>query len=215
MNQFVEWVAFKEAFLFDQIAFDFNALIMSYLSLFFLYIFYCKKTFKNLIVLGVCILGFQIVVLKLPALTSKDSFVIFHKSRHSIFGLKSNQHLKIHHDLDSINQLRLLTDYKIGAAIKTRSTDRIKNLYRVDNKLLLVVDSLDVYRIKSVKPQWVLLRQSPKINLNRLIDSLSPELIIWDGSNYRSYQERWKLTCKAKQVQYHQTSEEGAFIVRY
>ena len=215
MNQFVEWVASKEAFLFDQIAFDFNALIMSYLILFFLYVFYRKKTFKNLIVLGVCILGFQIVVLKLPSLTSKDSFVIFHKSRHSIFGLKSNQHLEIHHDLDSINQLRLLTDYKIGAAIKTQSADRIKTLYKVDNKLLLVVDSLGVYRIKSVKPQWVLLRQSPKINLNRLIDSLNPELIIWDGSNYRSYQERWKLTCKARQIQYYQTSEKGAFTVRY
>lgn len=27
-----------------------------------------------------------------------------------------------------------------------------------------------------------------KINLDRLIDSLNPELIIWDGSNYKSDQ---------------------------
>jgi competence protein ComEC len=60
-----------------------------------------------------------------------------------------------------------------------------------------------------------LLRQSPKINLNRLIDSIRPELIIWDGSNYKTYQERWKLTCEAKKTQFHQTSEKGAFLVRY
>jgi competence protein ComEC len=166
-------------------------------------------------VLGICILSFQVFVKQLPALTSKNSFVIFHKTRHSVFGLQSNQHLEIHHDLDSISKLRILEDYKIGADIKTQSTDSIQHLYKIDNKLLLVVDSLGVYTIKSIKPQWVLLRQSPKINLNRLIDSLQPELIIWDGSNYRTYQERWKLTCEAKKIPFHQTSEKGAFWVDY
>ena len=215
MNRFVEWVASKEAFLFDQISFDLTALILSYLILFFLSIFYYKRTFKNLMVLGGSILVFQVVVQQLPALTSKNAFVIFHKSRYSVFGLQSNQHLEIHHDLDSINRLRMLNDYTIGAAIKTQSTNSIQRLYKVDDKLLLVVDSLGIYTIKSVKPQWVVLRQSPKINLNRLIDSLSPELIIWDGSNYKSYQERWKLTCEAKKIRYHQTSEKGAFLVNY
>ncbi len=215
INRFVEWVASKEAFLFDQISFDLTALILSYLILFFLSIFYYKRTFKNLMVLGGCILVFQVVVQQLPALTSKNAFVIFHKSRYSVFGLQSNQHLEIHHDLDSINRLRMLNDYTIGVAIKTQSTNSIQRLYKVDDKLLLVVDSLGIYTIKSVKPQWVVLRQSPKINLNRLIDSLSPELIIWDGSNYKSYQKRWKLTCEAKKIRYHQTSEKGAFLVNY
>jgi len=80
MNRFVEWVASKEAFLFDQISFDLTALIFSYLILFLLGIFNHKKTFKNLIVLGVCILGFQVVVQQIPALTTKNSFIVFHKS---------------------------------------------------------------------------------------------------------------------------------------
>ena len=61
-----------------------------------------------------------------------------------------------------------------------------------------MVDSLGFYSPKTQKPQWILLRQSPKINLDRLIDSLNPELIIWDGSNYKSDQERWKLSCITK-----------------
>ena len=215
MNRFVEWVASKETFLFEQISFDLTALVISYLILFLLGIFYHKKTFKNLLILGICILSFQVFVKQIPALISKNSFVVFHKSRHSVFGLQSNQHLEIHHDLDSINNQRMLVDYKIGAAIKTQSTDSIQRLYKIDDKLLLVVDSLGVYTVKSIKPQWVLLRQSPKINLNRLIDSLQPELIIWDGSNYRTYQERWKLTCEAKKIPFHQTSEKGFFRVDY
>ena len=215
MNRFVEWVASKEAFLFDQISFDITALILSYLILFLLGIFYDRKTFKNLIALGIAILSFQVIVLHIPTLTSKNSFVIFHKSRHSVFGLQSKQHLEIHHDLDSITSERMLDDYKIGTAMTTQSADTLQTLYKINNKFLLVVDSLGIYNFKSVHPQWVLLRQSPKINLNRLIDSLDPELIIWDGSNYRSYQERWKLTCQAKKIPFHQTSEKGAFLVRY
>ena len=215
MNRFVEWVASKETFLFEQISFDLTALVISYLILFLLGIFYHKKTFKNLLVLGICIVSFQVFVKQIPALTSKNSFVVFHKSRHSVFGLQSNQHLEIHHDLDSINNQRMLVDYNIGAAIKTQSTDPIQRLYKIDDKLLLVVDSLGIYIVKSVKPQWVLLRQSPKINLNRLIDSLQPELIIWDGSNYRTYQERWKLKCETKKIPFHQTSEKGFFRVDY
>ena len=215
MNRFVKWVASKEAFLFDQISFDITALVISYLILFLLGIFYDKRTFKNLIILGISVLIFQILTQQIQTLTSKNSFVIFHKSRHSVFGLQSKQHLEIHHDLDSITSERMLNDYKIGAAITTQSSDTLQTLYKIDNKFLLVVDSLGIYNFKSVHPQWVLLRQSPKINLNRLIDSLDPELIIWDGSNYKSYQERWKLTCQAKKIPFHQTSEKGAFVVHY
>ena len=215
MNGFVDWVASKEAFLFDKISFDMTALVFSYIFLFLLGLFYHKKTFKNLMLLGGCVLSFQVLAKQLPALSPKNSFIVFHKSRHSIFGFQTNQHLEIHHDLESLKNQRMVNDYNIGAAIKTQSTDSIHGLYKINDKLLLVVDSLGIYNVNSVKPKWVILRQSPKINLNRLIDSLHPELIICDGSNYKTYQERWKLTCEAKKIQFHQTSEKGAFFVNY
>ena len=37
------------------------------------------------------------------------------------------------------------------------------------------------------KPEIVVLIQSPKINLKRLISTIKPEQIIADGSNYKSY----------------------------
>jgi competence protein ComEC len=215
MNRFVDWIATKEAFLFDEISFDTTALVFSYFTLFVLGQFYLKKSYKHLMFLGICILSFQIVAQLIPALHTKNSFIVFHKSRHSVFGFRTNQHLEIHHDLESLKTQRILKDYKIGAAIKTQSTDSIRGLYKINDKLLLVVDSLEIYNVNSVKPQWVLLRQSPKINLNRMIDSLHPKLIIWDGSNYKTYQERWKKTCETQNIRYHQTSENGAFWVDY
>ena len=80
---------------------------------------------------------------------------------------------------------------------------------------MLLIDSLVVYNVQGFRPNIILLRSSPKINLNRLIDLLKPEIIIADGSNYRSYQDRWRITCEAKKIPFHQTSEKGAFIYRY
>ena len=215
MNGFVEWVASKESFLFEQISFDLKALLLSYLILFFGGIFYHKKSFKNLMIFGVAILSFQVFVRQLPSLIPKKTFIIFHQSKQSLIGFQTDQHLEIHHDLDTIEKNRTVIDFKIGAGIKTQTSDSIRRLYQVNNKLLLVVDSLGIYNLKSVRPNWILLRQSPKINLNRLIDSLQPELIIWDGSNYNSYQKRWKLTCKAKKIPFYQTSEKGSFSLYF
>lgn len=215
MNRFVEWVASKEAFIFDSISFDRSALIFSYLILYLIAVCYHTKTFKSMLILGIAVLSFQISVVLIPVWVQKNSFVIFHKSRQSLIGLQTQQQLEIHHTLKTIDNERIITNYIVGARIKNKCEDQIQNLYLIKNKLLLVVDSLGIYDLKSIKPHWVFLRQSPKINLIRLIDSLSPELIIWDGSNYKSDQERWKLSCKAKKIPFHQTSEKGAFIIDF
>ena len=215
MNNVVEWVASKEAFLFENISFNAQDLILSYLILILLAVFYQNKSFKNTILLGIAVICFQISSIQIPGLNNRNSFIIFHKSRHSLIGLQTKQHLEIHHSLKNSNTERIIKDYKVGAAIKKQCDDSIRRLYQINDKSLLVVDSLGFYSPKTQKPQWILLRQSPKINLDRLIDSLNPELIIWDGSNYKSDQERWKLSCITKKIPFHQTSEKGAFIINY
>ena len=89
--------------------------------------------------------------------------------------------------------------------------------YNVGDRAFVIMTAGNLATSQAVyhKIQKDLDAESPKINLNRLIDSLSPELIIWDGSNYKSDQERWKLSCKAKKIPFHQTSEKGAFIIDF
>ena len=80
-------------------------------------------------------------------------------------------------------------------------------------KLLLAIDSLAVYKGITFEPNYILLRNSPRLNLNRVIDSLKPQQIIADASNYKSYLKRWKATCEHKKIPFHQTNEKGAFII--
>lgn len=217
MNILVGWVANQESFLFRNISFDFTHVIISY-AIIISIIFYLKtKTFRSTISLLTIIIISQGVLMFDKKENAKNSFVIFHKSRHSIIGHKINQELHLYSNInDSIlKNDKTITNYKVGAHSKTTIIDSIKNIYTFNNHKLLVIDSLGVYKTKKNKPSIVLLQHSPKINLERLIERLQPELIISDGSNYKSYQERWKATCKTKNIPFHRTSEKGAFIYTY
>lgn len=217
MNSYVQWISNQETFLLQNIPFNLTQVMLSYLMIVSILTTMIKKSFKSLrLLLFIIIIG-QLYLIYVSQINRIQEFIIFHKSRYTLLGFKANDTLKIHNNLnDSILNLdKTITNYKVGSRIKTVRFDSIQNVYQIDNKVLLVIDSLGVYKSLSFKPDFVLLRNSPKINLNRLIDSLQPKLIICDGSNYTSYQNRWQATCKTKKIPFHKTSEKGAFIFRH
>ncbi len=131
-------------------------------------------------------------------------------------GEKVNRNLMIYHNIDSLAmaQDHIIKNFKIENFIAKTTENKIISFYQIQNKKLLVIDSLGVYNIKTFRPNYVLLRNSPKINLNRLVDSLHPEFIIADGSNYKSYVARWETLCKKQKLPFHNTSEKGAYIIK-
>jgi competence protein ComEC len=215
MNEVVSWVSKQEAFLIKDISFDITYVIASYLLLLSMVLIYKKFQFKRIIFLLISIVIMQSIFIDKKRTNSSEAFIIFHKSRYSVFGKKNNTNLKIWHNLDpiAIKNENILVDFKIGNYIKSVSYDSLFNVYTTASKTLLVIDSLGVYNV-SFKPDYILLRHSPRINLKRLIDSLHPKIIIADGSNYKSYILRWKATCLKEKLPFHQTSEKGAFIIR-
>ncbi len=79
---------------------------------------------------------------------------------------------------------------------------------------LFIMDSLAIYPPKDLKPKYLLLTHTPKINLDRLIDSIGPKTIIADGSNYKNAIDRWKSTCIQKKIPFHYTGEKGAYYLK-
>ncbi|MEL6976863.1 MAG: hypothetical protein AAGL29_15975, partial [Bacteroidota bacterium] len=55
------------------------------------------------------------------------------------------------------------------------------------------------------------LTESPKLHLGRWLEAYQPKFVIADGSNYPSYVLRWKKTCEAKGIPFHDTSRDGAY----
>jgi competence protein ComEC len=74
----------------------------------------------------------------------------------------------------------------------------------------MVIDSFGIYS-KVIKPDIIILRQSPKINLERLIELNAPKLIIADASNYKTNIKLWNSICNKKKIPFHATAEKGFY----
>ncbi len=218
MNSIVDWVAHQEEFLFKNISFSLLMVIAFYGIIIFGIRFLVKRNGIRLswFLVSILILQGAFIYEKKHRL-STDEFIVFHKSRFSLISKREGNQLEVYHSLDSmkLSKDKVLNQYKIGVGnLEVSSSDVIPNIHQFKNKNILIVDSLGVYQIENYMPEIVLLQQSPKINLVRLIDSLHPKIIIADGSNYKSYVERWKKTCEQKNTSFHTTAQKGVYILR-
>ena len=215
LNAFIAWVAQFEDFLFRDIPFTILQVICSYFIITTLVQVYKYRNFKWVALSLVGVLCFQGVSFYNRYKTQNDAFIVFNKSRYSIIGQKHNDQLIVHHNLDSLKQKtdNVIKNFTVGETIDSTLAYKLESLYQFKNKTILVIDSLRVYQGLSFSPEIVLLRNSPKLNINRVIDSLQPELIIADASNYKTYVKRWKATCEHKKIPFHYTNEKGAFII--
>ncbi|NRA94195.1 MAG: ComEC family competence protein [Psychroserpens sp.] len=216
MNSIVGFVSSKEQFVVKNISFELTELISSYVLIVLLYAVIKLPNYKRIRQLLIGLLIVQLVYFAIQLKEPEHTFIIFHKSRKTLLGLHRNKELMVWHNLDSmeIHKSKEIQDYCVANHISTVNHYSVQNIYKTKSNLLMVIDSIGIYNVRHFKPQFILLRNSPKINLTRLIDSLRPIEIIADGSNYKSYVKRWKATCDKQKLPFHSTYEKGAYIIK-
>ena len=219
LNDFIGWVAQQESFLFTNIPFPLSTLLMSYLVIVVFGIVLHKKQFRYVIAFGATVLLLQIHFFYLKYSDQENQhFYILHQSRATFLLERKASRLTTY---STLSDSALTGHYQIKSYATQHPFDRseykkrkLENVYQLHNgEHLLVVDSSAVYQLSYLKEPAVLLTQSPKINLNRLLDHLQPRLIIADGNNYRSYVARWKASCLKRNIPFHDTAEKGAYLV--
>ena len=217
MNSIIEWVSQQEDFLIRNISFSFFMVVASYVFIVFGIKLLTKRKPMRLIYFLVSVLLLQAVfIYEKKGLQSTNEFIVFQKSRFSMLALREGNQLNVFHNLDSVmfKKDRLIEQYKVGLGNLELKQNKIQNFYKYNNQKILIIDSLGIYQSNNLKPDIIVLQQSPKINLVRIIDSLVPKIIIADGSNYKSYIKFWKETCNQKNTPFHSTSQKGAYILK-
>lgn len=215
LNEYVEWISKKEDFLFREIPFDLLDVIICYLLIIGVYWFLKLKSFKILTASLMLILIFQSKQL-LHRISYNEEMTVFHKSRKTIIGKKLRNELVLYHNLDSLNELKsILSNYKINNRISIITEKKLTNVMIWQKDTMLIVDKSGIYQNISLTNPIILFRDSPKVNLDRLIDSIHPKLVLCDGSNYKSYIQRWKITCLKRKIPFHSTSEKGSYIFNH
>jgi len=111
----------------------------------------------------------------------------------------------------------LRKSFETELAIEKTKFQPIKNFYHVEaNSNLFIIDSLAITDLpEGVKADYILLSNSPKINLEMVLEKLQPKMLIADGSNYKYLVKKWETTCLKKQLPFHFTGKKGAFLIEY
>ncbi|WP_226742897.1 ComEC/Rec2 family competence protein [Polaribacter gangjinensis] len=216
MNGFVNWISNQEAFLWKDISLSFWLLLASYVLIFFGVRFLQNTSTKKMLLFLGSIVVLQSVILfeKFEKHQTKE-FIVFHKTKQAVIGFRNSNTIEIHHNVDSLQQLNsVINPYKIGENVEVSFKKMISNVYMFENQPILIIDSLGVYQLENLKNSVVILQNSPKINLERMITAIQPKIIIADGSNFKSYINRWKITSQKMKIPFYYTGEKGAFRMK-
>ena len=214
LNRLVAFIARQEAFLFSDISFSFIKMFFSYLVIIACFQFFLKRNAKRcLFFLSSVVVLQSVFFYEKYHIEKNNEFIVFHKSRNSIVGIRTGSFLEVYNDMDSlVTKQNLLKNYKVGENIQYQNYQKLPNILQLNKKIVLFIDTAGVYNLTDLQQPILVLRQSPKINLERLINRLQPTIIIADGSNYKSYVRRWKATCLKLQIPFWSTDELGAYI---
>lgn len=216
MNCFIQWISHQESWLLTEISFSNKMLVVSYVVIIFGFQFLVKKRTRHLIYFLITILLFQSVLwFEKWQVNSKSEFIVFHKSRYSVFGERLGNQMNIYHNIDGqkIVKEKLVTSYTVGEEVCVKLNDSIPRFFELDNQSILLIDKQGIYPQNVLELPIVVLKDSPKINLDRLIQELKPSYIVANGSNYKSSVLKWEQTCIKTKTPFWYTGQKGAYIV--
>jgi len=217
LNNFIAFIAKQEEFLFTAISFSGLKMMTTYLLLIFGFQFFIKTKSKQFLMFLGSILLFQTInIYEKYTTESQQEFVVFHKSRNSILGQRIGAELFVYHDMDSLEiaKQNLLKNYKVGENVQYKLREQLPNVFYQNEQAILLIDSLGIYDLVGLQNPIVILQQSPKVNLERLIAQLKPKQIIADGSNYKSSVLLWQQTCLKTKTPFWSTYQNGAYILK-
>ncbi|EAR11813.1 competence protein [Polaribacter irgensii 23-P] len=216
MNGFVNWISLQESFLFKDLGISFLMLLVFYGLLFTGVLFLIKKNTWRLGCFLLAILCLQSAYLfEEICANDAETFIVFHKSRAAIIGLRNGKELEIQSSVDSVKltAMKVLKPYLSGKRFSTIKKINFKNYIRFNSQDILLVDSLGMYQIQNLRNPIVILQHSPKINLERLFETLKPSLIVVDGSNYKSQVDHWRTVSVENKIHFYNTAQKGAFVL--
>ena len=200
----VTWIAQWERFFIESIPFrSIDAVLLS-MVIISLFVFLTRSILRKIWLLGVLTVLFHLNLLlewKPPPKT-----LIGHVYKNSLV-LTAEKEIAIAHFAKKTKKvMQLALRFQLENRLDSIRYQRLSNSYTD----LLVIDSLGIYKGVQAHNR-VLLRQSPKIHLDDVIEHIKPTIIIADGSNYPSFVARWQATCKAKKIAFHNTASEGSY----
>ncbi len=216
LNSIIRWIASFEDFILKDIPFSWIMMLCCYLLIFCCIAWMQKPSVKKLTLVLASVILLQLTTLQFKYSNErKNEFIVFNKKKNTIITERNGKKVILYSN-DSIlkndkNEV-VLKSYLVANSCQVVNKKSIGNLYCFKDKRILVLDSTIVY-FENLKPDILLLINSPKVNLQRLFAAHKPKQVVVDGSNFKSYVQLWKATCIKEKIPFHDTSEKGFYRI--
>ncbi len=216
MNWIIAWVASLENFIIKDISFNFNMLLTSYLFIIGSILWFKKPSFNKFIFALLGLFLFQICYFGFIWKNEENNeLIIFNNKRNTIITYKNGSEMSVFASdsiLKKANTNTLLKSYRIENFCSITKKELLGNVLFFRNKKILILDQSAAYT--NCNPDILLMTNSPKINLDRLLQDLKPKVIVADASNYKTYVKCWKATCEKQKIPFHSTVERGFYKMK-
>ena len=162
-----------------------------------------------------CIIALQVSFIhKKKIIYEKEATIVFQQHKKTIIGKQRGNQLIIYQAKKNENLSYLLAPIKQYENLNVVIKDSIPNILEHKENIILIMKDDEYSSIEGVNEKTIiLLSNSPKINLDRILKNNTPKMIIADGSNYKSYINRWEKTCSKQKTPFFSTEQNGAFII--
>lgn len=214
MNKFTDVISGIDSFLIKDIPFTPMLMILLYLSIGSFIFWLYKRSFRRSAVLLSAVLIFQLAY-GLTSLSTKQftDALVLHNRKQSLILVNQKGRLTAMSNDPIEPGNRDISSYRAAMFCDSLQYKPLKDLVFVNGKKILVADRAEIYE-PSLRPDILILRASPKVNLERLLNDLKPKAVVADGTNYKSYVARWKTTCRKLKIPFHATAEKGFYNIK-
>ena len=216
LNAIIHWVASIDTFVIKNISFSNEMLWSSYLVIILIILWIKRPTFNRLTITFASILLLQIILIFQKKETlNNEELIIFNCQKNTIVTERSGNDVTVYSNdsiLVNLDNNLLIQSYLVANFCKTKAKKPLQNLLYFKQQKILLIDSSCVYK-KGINPDILIIIQSPKLNIQRLLKTYKPKEIVVDGSNYKSYVRLWETTCRKEKIPFHNTNEKGFYKI--
>jgi len=214
MNKIINWVASFEQFIIQEIPFNWQLLLSVYFLLIATILWFKKPSFNRLAIAMIAIICFQFAYFDTHwTIQKQNELVLFHSKKNTLITERNGGNVTLLANdslLKTASTNKTLSAYLMGNFSQLTQKKKLGSLLYFKDKKILLLDSLGVYP-KDIRPDIVVLTQSPKINLDRLLQTIHPKIVVADASNYSNIQKAWASTCYKAKIPFHATGEKGFY----
>lgn len=214
LNKIINSIASFEQFIIHDIPFNVYLMVSSYLLILTAIVWLKKPSYGKLIIVLISITILQFSYIRTQwSVKSQKEWVVFNLKKNTMVIARDGANAILYaHDniLKTAKSNGALNSYLVANFSTLKHEVKIKNTAFFMGNKILIIDSLGNYP-KHVKPDIILITQSPRINMDRMIHLLKPRMVVADASNYKTLLKYWKASCEKQKILFHAVGEKGFF----